>query len=605
MRLLDALIVEPGDKLRGITSQPRLTLRERDAAFFREYVQEGNLEALFDMNDEDCSSNAQRNIIANTKQAYDALAQLDEEERHRFASYLVNSVTLVIVTTDDLDGAHRIFDVMNMRGLPLTPSDVFKARAMSGLPAAAVDAYASRWDDIMDPLGDDTTRVEEFFRYLHLILTHKPATGKLIEDFLSDVLNQYLAGHSIEAFIDGVLAPYAMAWRILERPSDTVLPDDVRGRLEALNDYRHHEWKAVAMWALTHSFRNLGDPEVSFFAQRGSHSARDCGRTADPPLGSHDRQRLGEILCALEQVAGVDMLNRRSAIDRRGHTAAAIRDLDKGFPVRLVRGLSVSAADRAGALIRLHGELQGDPDLVRLLLVRANEQRAGARIPRPRALAVVPIMPLDIASAASFSSWTADLHDYWMYRLGNMVLMQGKEGQIDRLTEYGRRRDRVLLRADSCRFPLTKQIADFNECTPAMLEYRQKETIRLLAEYWDIRYDESHADLTSKPPEQLSGDAGSRQTRGSQRVTIKQVVAAGLLIPGETLVWERPRKGERWLVTVTQEGRFRLEDGSEYASPTAAARAAGGRSAGLDVWKRTSNGEKLSDIWKAYRLRTR
>ena len=47
------------------------------------------------MNDEDCSSNAQRNIIANTKQAYDALAQLDEEERHRFASYLVNSVTLV------------------------------------------------------------------------------------------------------------------------------------------------------------------------------------------------------------------------------------------------------------------------------------------------------------------------------------------------------------------------------------------------------------------------------------------------------------------------------------------------------------------------------
>ena len=144
MRLLDALIVEPGDKLRGITSQPRLTLRERDAAFFREYVQEGNLEALFDMNDEDCSSNAQRNIIANTKQAYDALAQLDEEERHRFASYLVNSVTLVIVTTDDLDGAHRIFDVMNMRGLPLTPSDVFKARAMSGLPAAAVDAYASR-----------------------------------------------------------------------------------------------------------------------------------------------------------------------------------------------------------------------------------------------------------------------------------------------------------------------------------------------------------------------------------------------------------------------------------------------------------------------------
>ncbi len=63
----------------------------------------------------------------------------DEEERHRFASYLVNSVTLVIVTTDDLDGAHRIFDVMNMRGLPPDtigcvqgPGDVRTARRRGG-----------------------------------------------------------------------------------------------------------------------------------------------------------------------------------------------------------------------------------------------------------------------------------------------------------------------------------------------------------------------------------------------------------------------------------------------------------------------------------------
>ena len=603
MRLLDALIVEPGDKLRGITSQPRLTLRERDAAFFREYVQEGNLEALFDMNDEDCSSNAQRNIIANTKQAYDALAQLDEEERHRFASYLVNSVTLVIVTTDDLDGAHRIFDVMNMRGLPLTPSDVFKARAMSGLPAAAVDTYASRWDDIMDPLGDDAARVEEFFRYLHLILTHKPATGKLIEDFLSDVLNQYLAGHSIEAFIDGVLAPYAMAWRILERPSDTVLPDDVRGRLEALNDYRHHEWKAVAMWALTHSFRNLGDPEVSFFAQRGSHSARDGGRTADP-LGSHDRQRLGEILCALEQVAGVDTLNRRSAIDRRGHTAAAIRDLDKGFPVRLVRGLSVSAADRAGALIRLHGEVQGDPDLVRLLLVRANEQRGGHRITRPRSLNALPIMPEQVASDSSFASWSEATRDHWVNRIGNLALSQANDKQIAGLASYTDRRDRMLLSASSKRFPLTAELADIADCTPQTLQYRQDETIRLIADYWNIRYDAERNDLSTLSEESLRvTDTSTSPT--SKRVSIAQVLAAGLLIPGETLVWDRPRKGERWVATVTAEGKLRLDDGSEYSTPTAAARAVGGGSAGLTVWKRTSNGQKLSDVWKAYRLRKR
>lgn len=137
-----------------------------------------------------------------------------------------------------------------------------------------------------------------------------------------------------------------------------------------------------------------------------------------------------------------------------------------------------------------------------------------------------------------------------------------------------------------------------------MLQARQRETIRLIAEYWEIRYDDDHTDLTEDAQDKIARGV-VRPARGSQRVTIKQVVTAGLLIPGETLVWERPRKGERWVSTVTADGRLRLEDGSEYATPTAAARAVGGRSAGLDVWKRTSNGEKLSDIWKTYRLQTK
>ena len=77
-------------------------------------------------------------------------------------------------------------------------------------------------------------------------------------------------------------------------------------------------------------------------------------------------------------------------------------------------------------------------------------------------------------------------------------------------------------------------------------------------------------------------------------------------VPGETRGSGTDRaKGERWVATVTAEGKLRLDDGSEYSTPTAAARAVGGGSAGLTVWKRTSNGQKLSDVWKAYRLRKR
>ena len=152
---LNDLIVEPGDKLRGIKAEPRLKLRERDTNFFRMYVQEGDLEGLFDLRDNDIESHAQRNIAINTRQVFDELAKMPTQDRRAFASYLVNEVTLVIVTTDDLAGAHRIFDVMNMRGVPLTASDVFKARTIAEISPAARNAYASRWDDIMDPLRDD------------------------------------------------------------------------------------------------------------------------------------------------------------------------------------------------------------------------------------------------------------------------------------------------------------------------------------------------------------------------------------------------------------------------------------------------------------------
>ena len=189
---LNDLILEPGDKLRGIKAEPRLTLRERDTDFFRMYVQEGDLEGLFDLRDNDIASHAQRNIAVNTRRTFDLLAAMDAKDRRRFASYLVNGVTLVIVTTDDLAGAHRIFDVMNMRGVPLTASDVFKAKTIAEISPAARNAYATRWDDIMDPLGDDSHTLEEFFSDLHLIVSHKAVCTQLLEEFRKDVLKPYV-----------------------------------------------------------------------------------------------------------------------------------------------------------------------------------------------------------------------------------------------------------------------------------------------------------------------------------------------------------------------------------------------------------------------------
>ena len=285
---LNDLILEPGDKLRGIKAEPRLTLRERDTDFFRMYVQEGDLEGLFDLRDNDIASHAQRNIAVNTRRTFDLLAAMDAKDRRRFASYLVNGVTLVIVTTDDLAGAHRIFDVMNMRGVPLTASDVFKAKTIAEISPAARNAYATRWDDIMDPLGDDSHTLEEFFSDLHLIVSHKAVCTQLLEEFRKDVLKPYVKKQNVISFIDDLLAPYANAWLILNRPTDANLPDDIVAMLVSLADYQTTDWKPVAMWALVNSIRNLGSANAQVFSTPGNIGNRNHERARrTPPITRH------------------------------------------------------------------------------------------------------------------------------------------------------------------------------------------------------------------------------------------------------------------------------------------------------------------------------
>lgn len=603
---LDELILEPGNKLRGITAEPRLRLRDRDAEFFRSYVQEGDLEGLFDLREGDFETRAQYNISTNARQVFDELAKLDDDDRHRFASYLVNQVTLVIVTTDDLAGAHRIFDVMNMRGVPLTASDVFKAKVVAAMSPAARNVYAARWDDIMDPIGDDSQTLKEFFTDLHLIVSHKAVCTQLLEEFRADVLMPYVREQNVISFVDELLAPYAMAWRILDHPTDSMLPAAIVRQLVLLNDYPTGDWKPVAMWALVHSIGNLAGAGVKVFTDNARNDATKSDGTGKDrePLRLHDETRLRAILSALERVTGVDALNRQSSLARRTRAASAVRYLDRGYTMPQNRGFLITDDERRSALAHLRGELQTNARMNRLLLIRANEQLAGGRITRPRSLNAMPILPDRVAKDSPFAAWPESVRDFWSARIGNLALTQANEQQLTPLQTFKERRDRMLMSASSKRFPLTEQLAHIDGCTAKTLQWRQDETIRLIAEFWNIRYDEGNTDLSVLDEQQLTHGSSSR-TPNAKRVTIAQVLASGLLIAGETLVWERPRKGERWVATVTDDGRLRLEDGNEYSSPTAAARAVGGASAGLSVWKRTSDGCKLSEIWKTYRMQKR
>jgi hypothetical protein len=69
--------------------------------------------------------------------------------------------------------------------------------------------------------------------------------------------------------------------------------------------------------------------------------------------------------------------------------------------------------------------------------------------------------------------------------------------------------------------------------------------------------------VTTTSPQQV--------TVNGVRVTISDLLAAGLLTAGEPVEFVRPRLGDRYEATIRADGVFVLADGSEHQSPSLAA----------------------------------
>lgn len=118
-------------KSQNLAAQPRLTLRQRDRDFFREYIQDLDFNKLNSLAiDHDCKNDAQKNIVRNARVLLDCIQNKfsgNNAAVFDFLTFLVQKCCLVVVSTPSQKSAFRIFSVMNNRGLDLLPSDILKA----------------------------------------------------------------------------------------------------------------------------------------------------------------------------------------------------------------------------------------------------------------------------------------------------------------------------------------------------------------------------------------------------------------------------------------------------------------------------------------------
>ena len=83
-----------------------------------------------------------------------------------------------------------------------------------------------------------------------------------------------------------------------------------------------------------------------------------------------------------------------------------------------------------------------------------------------------------------------------------------------------------------------------------------------------------------------------------RRVTLTDLLDAGLLAPGDELTFKRPRIGETYRAVVTKSGTLALEGGQEFRSPSRAAMVAADISAidGWHAWTMASTDKSLDSL---------
>jgi len=472
---VDKMILEPGNVLQSLAPQPRLRLRERDADFFRDQIQEpGALSGLLAMKDDDplLSTDARGLIRDNARSLHTELLKWEEEKRERLLRFLATQTFLVIVSTPNLESAHRIFSVMNARGLDLDPADIFKSEVIGKIPEPAGSEYAARWEDAEEALGRDA--FSDLFLHIRMIFSKVRARRELLKEFPEQVLKQYEANP--KAFVDEVLVPYAKAQADIDGSSytSTTGADKVNAWFGRLRQLDNSDWRPPALWFL--------------------RQHRDS-----PAL-------LDEFFSRLERLAGSMFIRRVYTTPRVTRYAELLKELEAGHGID-APSLELSSSEREETLERLNDHVYLVSKTRRYILQRLDETLANEPgvTYEHRLVTVEHVLP---QNPEKDSEWTElfdeGQRDQWTHRLANLVLLNrvknpaaGRKPFEDKKETYFSGKTGVAT------FALTVEVVHEQTWTPTVLAKRQERLLGVLADLWNLHVPEPNEELAGM---ELEGD---------------------------------------------------------------------------------------------------
>lgn len=448
-------IYEQGDVVSATEPTYRLSLRDRDRAFFRDYIQhEGGLTKLVALNSK--LPDAQARLKANAEVLLKGLSTLDESKLTRLVQFIITRCFLVTVATPDLDSAYRIFGVLNSRGLDLSATDILKAEITGRIGESLRDKYTAQWEDQEEDLGRD--EFGDLFSHIRMVYRKAKPQGTLLKEFRDHVSP---VANPVE-FMEAVLLPMAQAYSQLREANyaSTKHAEKVNEHLKWLNRLEFKDWMPPA---LAFFIRNQEFPEqvLRFF---------------------RDLERLGYAMLARK--SGVnERIERFSAL-----TGAIEKGVDQFADTSL---LQLSPIEQYDTYAALNGPLYAthSPRALAILLLRIDRLISDASAEYQHdVVSVEHVMPQQPAPNSQWQKWLPDANDHqkWVHRLGNLALLSRKKNSAASNYEFEKKKTAYFTKGGVSSFSLTTQVLQNSEWTLDVMAARQDVLMSELESHWRL-----------------------------------------------------------------------------------------------------------------------
>lgn len=221
------------------TEQYRLQLASGDRGFFETYVlQSGG--TVLDPELDNLSTSESALLSARNALRF-AAGELSAIERNELFDYIADACQIVVIISNEIDRAYRLFVVLNERGKRLQTSDILKADVLSRLAAEDVDWAARQWDAVSLKLGK---HFDPFFAHVRAVHGHtKPQIVAGVRLVIED------AGGAAP-FLKSTFLPLSEAYASVLAGGDVDAPPQMLRRLAFLNRLDAGDWAPAAILAL-------------------------------------------------------------------------------------------------------------------------------------------------------------------------------------------------------------------------------------------------------------------------------------------------------------------------------------------------------------------